>query len=60
MWCWTDGCLLSRLQQRGNIVATHAASLDIINFVESGKLVTGWMYSAIWITSLYFTNNEFY
>jgi len=20
IWCWTDGCLLSRLQQRGNVV----------------------------------------
>jgi len=20
MWCWTDGCLLSRLQRRGNVV----------------------------------------
>jgi len=20
MWCWTDGCLLSRLQQRGNVI----------------------------------------
>ena len=21
MWCWTDGCLLSRLQRRGNVVS---------------------------------------
>jgi len=20
IWCWTDGCLLSRLQRRGNVV----------------------------------------